>query len=222
MSTPRTTLSLCTPNLKGGIVTPEWRPDPFRRAQWRYFDGTTWTRYVATDGVQSQEPMEPTLAPPAPPYSPSSTEPKQRDGAATRLIVAGVMTLVSGAVVLLTAVLLFVIGGTDDKTPFCKDASGYSTSECVRTLSEHSGLFNGIGVFLLFVTAALIACGIGACLRANWGQIAIIVIAGLCCAISFVGLLTGGTSALIPLAWWGTILGLAVSSRQKKGTPNAG
>lgn len=37
-----------------------WFPDPMRRFQSRYWDGTQWTAHVATDGVQATDPLNPT------------------------------------------------------------------------------------------------------------------------------------------------------------------
>ncbi|MBS1836575.1 MAG: DUF2510 domain-containing protein [Actinobacteria bacterium] len=34
-----------------------WYPDAYGRHQYRYWDGTNWTGYVATDGVQSSDPI---------------------------------------------------------------------------------------------------------------------------------------------------------------------
>ena len=44
-----------------------WQPDPLRRHQWRYYDGTVWTEHVADDGVQAEDPLPPPPASPAGP-----------------------------------------------------------------------------------------------------------------------------------------------------------
>ena len=39
-------------------IAPEsWYPDPTRRHQLRYWDGTAWTQYAADNGVQSLDPI---------------------------------------------------------------------------------------------------------------------------------------------------------------------
>ena len=36
-------------------MAAEWRPDPFGRAELRYFDGTGWTHHIASAGQQAME-----------------------------------------------------------------------------------------------------------------------------------------------------------------------
>lgn len=38
-------------------VPPSWQPDPTRRHELRYWDGTNWTEYVADGGSQSTDPI---------------------------------------------------------------------------------------------------------------------------------------------------------------------
>jgi hypothetical protein len=37
---------------------PSWRPDPSRRHDLRYWDGSQWTEHVSSDGVQSTDPID--------------------------------------------------------------------------------------------------------------------------------------------------------------------
>jgi Domain of unknown function (DUF4190)/Protein of unknown function (DUF2510) len=46
----------------------EWRTDPFRRHEYRYWDGETWTEHVADRGLQSAD--TPVPSPPPPPGIP--------------------------------------------------------------------------------------------------------------------------------------------------------
>lgn len=39
-----------------GASPAGWHPDPFRRFQYRYWDGSTWTDQVSTDGRQYTDP----------------------------------------------------------------------------------------------------------------------------------------------------------------------
>lgn len=41
------------------VAAPEWYPDPTRRHHYRYWDGSTWTEDVATEGVVSTDPLSP-------------------------------------------------------------------------------------------------------------------------------------------------------------------
>ncbi|MHB8330183.1 MAG: DUF2510 domain-containing protein, partial [Acidimicrobiales bacterium] len=38
-------------------AAPGWYPDPSSRHQTRYWDGTTWTEYVADGSQQSVDPL---------------------------------------------------------------------------------------------------------------------------------------------------------------------
>jgi hypothetical protein len=51
-------------------VEANWLPDPSRRFQVRYWDGTSWTGYVATNGQASIDPSDSTWAPPSAPPPP--------------------------------------------------------------------------------------------------------------------------------------------------------
>ena len=35
----------------------QWYPDPLQRHAWRYWDGVSWTEYVADDGSVSTDPL---------------------------------------------------------------------------------------------------------------------------------------------------------------------
>jgi hypothetical protein len=54
---------------------PNWLPDPSRRFQVRYWDGASWTDYVATNGQASIDPSDPTWAPPSAPPPPPPLPP---------------------------------------------------------------------------------------------------------------------------------------------------
>jgi len=53
-----------------GQTSADWYPDPFRRYQHRYWDGTQWTHHVATQGHQEIDP--PVNASPVPPANRAS------------------------------------------------------------------------------------------------------------------------------------------------------
>jgi hypothetical protein len=40
-----------------GGPPPGWHPDPYRRYQLRYWDGTCWSPHVSTNGVSAQDPV---------------------------------------------------------------------------------------------------------------------------------------------------------------------
>lgn len=44
-------------------VPAAWHPDPSGRNQYRYWDGVTWTDWIANDGVQGTDPLLPPAAP---------------------------------------------------------------------------------------------------------------------------------------------------------------
>lgn len=44
-------------------VPAAWHPDPSGRNQYRYWDGASWTDWVANDGVQATDSLSPTVAP---------------------------------------------------------------------------------------------------------------------------------------------------------------
>jgi Protein of unknown function (DUF3761)/Protein of unknown function (DUF2510) len=52
------------------MAQPGWYPDPRARAEWRYFDGTSWTVYVSRGGVAGTDPIAP-----VPSTNPSSNPP---------------------------------------------------------------------------------------------------------------------------------------------------
>jgi hypothetical protein len=45
------------PPLPPQLPPPAWHPDPSRRHQLRYWDGSTWTAHVADNGVASTDPL---------------------------------------------------------------------------------------------------------------------------------------------------------------------
>lgn len=48
------------------VVEADWYADPSCRNHWRYWNGYIWTRHVAVDGVQSEDPLGPIEGYPAP------------------------------------------------------------------------------------------------------------------------------------------------------------
>ena len=94
-------------------MSAQWHPDPFGRAEFRYFDGTAWTHHVAVNGQQSTEPDDYPLVPPAQPlYAPPTPQP-DRPGSG-RLIAAAVMALISALLTAFICVVLFVIVSNPD------------------------------------------------------------------------------------------------------------
>jgi Protein of unknown function (DUF2510) len=45
-------------HVESAPVDAAWKPDPTERHELRYFNGTTWTDYVADAGVQSVDPYQ--------------------------------------------------------------------------------------------------------------------------------------------------------------------
>lgn len=75
---------------------PGWQPDPYGRAQVRWWSGTSWTDHVATNG---QEFLDPPVAGPAqaaPSAAPSAAAPKPGSTSKTLAIVGAVALLVGG------------------------------------------------------------------------------------------------------------------------------
>ncbi|WP_312180835.1 HIRAN domain-containing protein [Arthrobacter sp.] len=56
-------------------VPAAWHPDPSGRNQYRYWDGVTWTDWIANDGVQGTDPLLPPAAPAAAQRRSTATEP---------------------------------------------------------------------------------------------------------------------------------------------------
>ncbi len=58
-------------NVKGKMqmeetpVAPDWYPDPWRRFEYRYFDGQEWTQHVSRQGQQGSDPVDGGTAQPA-------------------------------------------------------------------------------------------------------------------------------------------------------------
>lgn len=67
-------------------ATPQsagWWPDPYKRFEQRYFDGTLWSEHVFSDGLQSTSP--PPIIPPPPPPTISPPPGRARSSGRTAL-----------------------------------------------------------------------------------------------------------------------------------------
>jgi len=195
-------------------MTADWYPDPLGRAQLRYWDGTSWTRHVATNGVQSSEPPEYPLTQPVavapqapifPGYPPAQTAP--RGGG--RLIAAGILAIISGAVTLLGAIGLLVIASNPD-TIDC--GGGLTCSERFGTFTDYFYVMASIAIVF---SALFIVAGIGGCMRKHWGQIAVVVIGVAGSLLQLVGIAhSQSAGGLIPLLWFALIAGLAWANKR--------
>jgi hypothetical protein len=197
----------------------QWSADPYRRAELRWHDGTAWTTHVSTGGVPGQAPTEhaevPSTPPPAPnPYQPVPSYYAQPGYAQQvpayylpgggeapgigRLVAAGVLSIITGVVTLLMGIYLLSL--------ISSDVGGF--------LNDVSG---GAGTFAVLVCvvigAAFLWFGIAGVQKRSWSRIAMAVAAGLSELLVLLLLLGGSADAsiIVPMAWFGTILGLAIS-----------
>ncbi|MGN6721458.1 MAG: DUF2510 domain-containing protein [Marmoricola sp.] len=185
-------------------MTAEWRPDPFIRAQFRYFDGSTWTHHVATNGQQSVEPADFPLAPATP----------SRPGSG-RLIAAGVMALISALLTAFISVVLFVI--VSDPTAF--NQCDFNNPGCERLVVTNPGLVRTLASFYAVLAVLLVVSGLGGCMRKYWGQISLIVVGVLGVVLFLLPIvLRGAGVAAIPVAWFGLIAGLAAAAPKDPST----
>lgn len=171
----------------------------------RYWDGAQWIG-------------EPVAAPAAPAASPAAYGAVGAPGVQSfagapataavartsdgKLIAAGVLSIISGAVVAIGSVWLLAVANSDS-LGFIDDLTG--------------GAFTVIGFIGLLIAALYLTAGIGSVQGKNWGRVTNIVVQGLALAlfvIGFIGALAdSGNDALgslIPIIWSGTILGLAI------------
>ena len=163
----------------------------------RYWDGSQWVG-------------EPVASPAASPATPQGFASAPGVAAATgttdgKLIAAGVLSIISGAVVAIGSIWLLAAANSDT-LGFIDDLTGNA--------------FTVIGVVGLMIAALYLAAGIGSVQGKSWGRITNIVVQSLALAlfvIGFIGALgdSGGDalSGIIPLIWTGTILGLAIAGK---------
>jgi hypothetical protein len=113
------------------------------------------------------------------------------------LLAAGVLSIITGAVTLLAAIwLLSVINST---------AGGW--------LNDLSGGAGTVAVIFFSAFAAVfIWFGIAGVTKKAWSRLAMAITAGIMTLLALIGLINSGdASSLIPVIWFGTIVGLAVS-----------
>lgn len=202
----------------------QWAADPYRRFELRYYDGTRWTEHVSTGGVQSTDApvaTDPFSAQPSatgpfarpggfgvPPTAPtpygyqpySAVAMAARPAASGKLIAAGVLTIIQAAFTLFAALVVFTVANGDGE--FLDDISG--------------GAFTLFGLLFLAIGAALLTAGIGCCRSSNWGRILVIVLQSLILLLSLISLANAGGEGggvVLPLAYCGTALGLAISGK---------
>jgi hypothetical protein len=189
-------------------MSAAWHPDPFARAQFRYYDGTAWTRHVATNGQQSVEAPDLPLIPPAQQfYAPPVPRP-ERPGSG-RLIAAGVMALISALFTVFLSVVLFVIVSDPGAFNNCADTN-YG---CERIVVTNPGLVRTLASFYAVLAVLLLVAGVGGCMRKYWGQIALIVVGVLGMLLFLLPIILRGQGvAAVPVAWFGLIAGLAAAT----------
>lgn len=156
----------------------------------RYWDGDQWIGEPVTSpsgGVGGG-------------YAPTG----QKDG---KLIAAGVLAIISAAVVGLIGIWFIVVASDDDSL------FGFIDDELGNALT-------GIGIFFLFVAGLYLTAGVGSVQGKGWGRITNIVVQAivlLLFVIGFIGALSDSGSdaagSIIPVLWTGTILGLAITGK---------
>lgn len=189
-------------------MSAQWHPDPFARAQFRYHDGTEWTRHVATNGQQSVEPADLPLAPPLPAYYAPPVARQERPGSG-RLIAAGVMGLISALFTVFLSVVLFVVVSNPGVFDGCADP----TAGCTQIVVTNPGLVRTLASLYAVLAVLLLVAGIGGCMRRYWGQVALVVVGALGMLLFLLPIvLRGQGAAAVPVAWFGLIAGLAAAT----------
>lgn len=189
-------------------MSAAWHPDPFARAQFRYYDGIAWTHHVATNGQQSVEPADLPLMPPAQAFFAPPVQGEERPGSG-RLIAAGVMALISALFTVFISVVLFVVVSNPGAFSNCADPS-YG---CERLVVTNPGLIRTLASFYAVLAVLLLVAGVGACMRRYWGQIAVIVVGAIGMLLFMLPIILRGQGvAAIPVAWFGLIAGLAAAT----------
>lgn len=209
-------------------MSSDWYPDPLGRADLRRHDGTRWTHEVSTSGVQTTEPIgfplprrepgaEPVAPPPvvmAPPstppahYSPTghayAPRPVVQGGGRGLMIAAGVLGIITG-----TVTLIFTIWFLSALSALDRYTCDIGAPVCGR-ISHGTVVIVLIGVVVLAVGALFLAAGIGACAGSGWAPAILVVLGALGTLLYLIPLIAGGgPGALIPIAWFGTMTGLA-------------
>jgi hypothetical protein len=109
---------------------PSWQPDPYRRHQFRWWDGSSWTAHVSDRGIESLDP--PVGVPPVSPRAGGNTlSSRQPNGLVAAAAVA--------VVVLFGATLVFLQRG-DDGNGLTTTTSRPSSSSPARTVPRGSTL----------------------------------------------------------------------------------
>lgn len=188
-------------------MSASWHKDPYDRAEYRWFDGAGWTGRVANGGVESTEPegmiltSAPRAVPAAPPAAPAAAPAPSApvDAARGRLVGAGVLSIITGCVTLVLAIMLLSVINSD--------AGGF--------MNDLTGGLGTAGVILFLALGAGFAyAGWGAVTVRAWSQVANIALGGVMLLLYVVTLLaTGEATLLVPVLWFGAIVGLAVSYR---------
>jgi hypothetical protein len=226
--------AVCTTESKDGTMAGQWAPDPYGRAELRYFDGQTWTDQVSNKGVTSVDGPQPGYPMQGGPnaYQPQVAFAGTTGGTSGKLIAAGVMTLLEAGILLLVGLWLLSVS-TSDVGGFVDDVSG--------------GAITFAALLVLAMGGGLLAAGVGSCKGLNWGRMMVIVLHGIGLALLVIGLLgSAGDSGssdfttdssdygfgytttssessesspadfLVPVAWSGTIIFLAWTGKTKE------
>jgi hypothetical protein len=134
-------------------------------------------------------------------YMPYGGQPAKR-GSSGLLIAAGVMMLIQAAIVLIIGLWAFSLIESDTGRDF-NDYTG-------NALRIAAAIITGLGV-------ALLIAGIGTVRSRTWGRIITIVLQSIFVALTLIGMVNSrnGGGAILPLAWGGTILGLAIAGKSR-------
>ena len=114
---------------------------------------------------------------------------------------AGIMMIIQAAVTTLVGLWLFSVTTSD-------------IGDSVDNLSGGTITFAAIVVTLLGL--GMLWTGIGSVRGRGWARITTIVLQSIFVVLTLVGLTQGGNNAggaIIPIAWGGTILGLAIAAK---------
>lgn len=106
-----------------------WFDDPSPRFQHRYWNGSSWTDHVSTDGIQANDPSDAGWPPPAP-HQASHDAPNGQPSPRRRfLAVAVVVVVVGGALG-----ALFVVNGN-------RNGNGTRAARTSNTTARHADIF---------------------------------------------------------------------------------
>ena len=171
----------------------------------RYWDGAQWVGEPVVAPVASPASHGAVGAPGVQSFAAAPATAGVARSTDGKLVAAGVMSIISGAVVAIGSIWLLAVANSDS----------------LGILDDLTGnAFTVIAVIGLFIAALYLTGGIGSVQGKNWGRITNIVVQGLALTLFGIGLISAladnGTDALgslVPVIWSATILGLAISGK---------